>query len=225
MAKVSSTLLKDSLTDLQRRYDDHTARIAFVGYRDLDCKTSLNSEYEGLFLDFVDDVENFSNHLNQIEAFGGNSGLSRIEPFDKYDLCEDIIYGFEKVNTLSWNNFTKLIVHIADYPSHGNKYNGGKPDRYPYLQPDFKSELQKFHNKGIHYHFYKITKHTDKMISEFRKEAPENMVIKESDCFEITNLADTLKFTATFSMAKVADDEMTKGNCGLVDFLGGKNTK
>ena len=122
----------------------------------------------------------------------------------------------KKANTLNWKNFTKLIIHIADCPSHGHKYNGGLKDDNSNLNPDFKGEFKKFYGKGIHYHIYKINNFTNKMISEFRNEAPENMVIKESECFETDTLGKTMQFTASYSISKTLDQNVTKGKCGLV---------
>ena len=185
--------IKGLTADIHKRYPDSNGRLAFVGYRD------YGDSYAGLLLDFVDNVDTFYNHLDKIVVSGGG------------DMCEDIVKGFNIVNQLKWANFTKILIHIADAPSHGRRYHLNCNDDHPNEQPDFRTEFQQLYNKGVHYHFYKINDHTNKMISEFRVEAPVHMVIKESDCFEASGLAKTLKFSTSYSISYSLDSELTKG--------------
>ena len=55
------------------------------------------------------------------------------------------------------------------------------------------------------------------MISEFKTEAPELMVIKESECFEPSNLDETMIFSTTYSISHVLEETATRGKCGLVE--------
>ena len=156
-----------------------------MGYRDIrDC-------YDGLLLDFVDDVGKFYDCLMKVRSDGGGN------------LCEDVITGFTRAVNLNWKNHTKILIHIADNPSHGSKYNGGVSDHSPHLQPDFKSKFEKLFDLGVHYHFYKIQNATDHMISEFRKDAPERMVIREENVGDVSTFLKTLKFTTSYSISRV----------------------
>ena len=202
--------IRNLLDDLSKRYLNHSARISFVGYRDYYDDTT------GLTMNFVDSSKHlkvFYNHIQKIAAFGGG------------DSCENVYSGFVLANSLSWTNSTKILIHIADCPSHGIKYSNGLDDHFPNEDPDFTGQFKQLSDKGVQYHFHKLTRYTDQMIAEFKKQAPKQMVVKEHTIFSSSMFAEVLNFTASISISQTLDSKLaTKkamGGCSFVDFLGG----
>ena len=64
--------------------------------------------------------EAFASFLNGVEAKGGA------------DTCEDVHGGLEAALNLSWNRKNKVLIHIADAPAHGSRFNGGCSDYYAF---------------------------------------------------------------------------------------------
>lgn len=83
-----------------------------------------------------------------------------------------------------------MIIHVADAPCHGSRYHDDSiDDDHPEYSDNIPDLLGNINNNfGCFYWFVKITKHTDKMITEFNKilsekagDDPNSMVIKQID--------------------------------------------
>jgi len=134
-------------------------RFAFVGYRD-HCDGADRVEHA----DFVHDIPGsvFEQTVNGCAAKGGG------------DAPEDIVGGLEVATTLTWRSSTRLLIHFADAPCHGNNYHdpalgdshpGGDPRG---LTPE--SMLQTLMKKRVDYYFMKINNTTDIMTRIFQAE-------------------------------------------------------
>jgi len=129
-------------------------RIGFCGYRD---------HCDGIdrlkIFDFTELYEEFRVNLATVEATGGG------------DYPEDVLGGLDAaVTEMTWNNDTRVILHICDYPPHGRRFTSIK-DNYPDGDPNglaAEDVLEKMKSKNILYFFGKITSYTDKMIQIFR---------------------------------------------------------
>ncbi|KAI1701995.1 alpha-protein kinase vwkA [Ditylenchus destructor] len=163
--------------------------LAFVGYRDFG--------YENPFelLPFTENAENFRQFCSKIQTTRGPKYMI------ENDMPEDVFGGLEKaISNLSWSDqmCTKIIFHIADHPCHGKKYHTSNypysdrsndnhhSDRYPDGDPNGRTEEMLFNalrEKGIQYHFGKITSHTDKMIELFSE-----AMGSEIEVFDIKNV-------------------------------------
>merc|ERR1712232_890882 len=88
--------------------------IGFVGYRDFNDSKRFET------LGFTDDVSAFKSFVSGVKADGGG------------DAAEDVAGGLDKATGLDWDvgrdGSTRILVHIADAPAHGNQYNGGCGD-------------------------------------------------------------------------------------------------
>ncbi|KAI1696770.1 alpha-kinase family domain-containing protein [Ditylenchus destructor] len=165
--------------------------MSFVGYRDF----GYEDQFE--ILPFTDIAENFRQFCSAIRTSTKYGAIN--------DAPEDVFGGLEKaISDLSWSDTmcTKIIFHIADHPCHGTKYHtsdypyshkgsGIKNDcdRYPDGDPNGRTAENLFNalrEKGVQYHFGKITAFTDKMIELF-SEAIGN----EIEVFDIKQI-DTL---------------------------------
>ena len=101
--------IKSLLSDSFRRYPEHAARIAFVGYRD------YGDSYDGLFLDFTDDSDMFCNHLSKIKAEGAVLSVSRVKnPVTRimtYTTRVRHVFHFSFEDVFSWS-FTNIWATI-----------------------------------------------------------------------------------------------------------------
>ncbi|KAJ3444624.1 alpha-protein kinase vwka [Anaeramoeba flamelloides] len=157
--------IADVMKALKEMHPYCKIRIAFVGYRDRDCKHYNLTER----IEFTEDTNEFKKQLNVIKAEADS------------DFCEDIVAGFEEVLKLEWKSPNQILIHFADSPCHGvkfhdlftehPKYKRKKLDRYPKGIPNQKHAsffLKKFKAQGIDYHFVKFRSCTDKMIKQFK---------------------------------------------------------
>lgn len=90
-----------------------TVRLALVGYVDYDCQ-------EAPLLDFTEDLQAFQAALDSIKL-----GYGR-------DLAEDVFSGLQAAGQLTWRSGTRVLVHVGDYPCHGQEFHdlGAGADDY-----------------------------------------------------------------------------------------------
>ncbi|POG82151.1 kinase-like domain-containing protein [Rhizophagus irregularis DAOM 181602=DAOM 197198] len=130
-------------------------RVGFCGYRD---------HYNGLnrlqIFDFNDQYDQFTQYMQNVL------------PISNDDLPEDVLGGLNAAITqLNWQNSTRVLLHIGDYPPHGRRFTSLEDDKYPDGDPNgltAESVLEKMQSKNILYFFGKITDYTDKMLEIFR---------------------------------------------------------
>lgn len=90
------------------------------------------------------------------------------------DAAEDAIGGLALIPVaLSWQSHTKLVIHVADAPPHGQRFHdfplGPKYDRYPAgpdpngrRPEDMEAVMAAIIGRGIGYFFFKCHKCTGK---------------------------------------------------------------
>jgi hypothetical protein len=131
-------------------------RIAVVGYKD-------HYDYKSIeTIDFTKSVSEVTSFLRSLTADGGS------------DTPEDVLGGLEEAMSLSWQQQTRCIVHIADAPAHGNNLNTCSDDRYPYPGSEphgltYKPLIKKMISLNINYTFLRSTRKTDLMTFKFFK--------------------------------------------------------
>ncbi|RGB39928.1 kinase-like domain-containing protein [Rhizophagus diaphanus] len=128
-------------------------RVGFCGYRDHD-----NGIDRLLVFDFTDQYEQFTQYMQNVT------------PIYNLDLAEDVLGGLNAaVTQMNWQNSTRVLLHIGDYPPHGRRFSYLK-DNYPNGDPNgltAEDVLGKMQSNNILYFFGKITNHTDKMLEIF----------------------------------------------------------
>lgn len=172
-------------------------RIGCVVYRDHGLKNPLQT-YQ-----FDSDFPSFQRFIDGIEASTDeNPGETRDEP-------EDVDGGLRAALSMHWNCAgglaSRVLVHIADAPAHGSRYNSGWRDRYgDHSHPlcgDPVSKLRRLKELGVHYYFCRLSEKTDQMISAFKDEMGckyvNSITMKES-----RELANTVMRTMSSSVLK-----------------------
>ena len=152
--------------------------------------------------------EAFASFLNGVEAKGGA------------DTCEDVHGGLEAALNLSWNRKNKVLIHIADAPAHGSRFNGGCSDYYAFSGDKdprglvMEDLITKIKQMGIDYTFGKINTYTDVMISEFRAIGGDNFV-RCSDMADVKNFpfvaVETISATIEHNFRSMAGAVRFKG--------------
>ncbi|KAL4477126.1 hypothetical protein ABPG72_008860 [Tetrahymena utriculariae] len=137
-------------------FKTNQTRMSFVGYRD------FTDDERFAILDFTDDLLQFKNFVDKIQAFGGGD-----EP-------EDLAGGFAQANKLYWKNEAKLAVLITDAPAHGQQYHGldGYYDHYINENPegiDLKEQFNILLKKGVSLYVVEITGTTKVMFQKFQQ--------------------------------------------------------
>ncbi|CAG8500870.1 6385_t:CDS:2 [Diversispora eburnea] len=139
-------------------------KVGFCGYRD-HCDASLRLQ----IFDFTNSYEEFKTNLGSVPATGGGDGP------------EDVLGGLNAaINQMSWNDGTRILFHIGDYPPHGRRFTTMQ-DEYPDGDPNgltAESVLQKMQSENIFYFFGKITNYTDTMIEVFRSIIGEFLIFE-----------------------------------------------
>ncbi|CAG8593995.1 2630_t:CDS:2, partial [Dentiscutata heterogama] len=140
-------------------------KVGFCGYRDhCDGPSRLQ------IFDFTNFYEEFRTNLSSVPANGGG------------DDPEDVLGGLDAaINQMSWNNGTRVLFHIGDYPPHGERFTTMQ-DEYPGGDPNgltAETVLQRMQSENIFYFFGKITNYTDTMVEVFRS------IIGEFSIFEL----------------------------------------
>lgn len=120
-------------------------RMAFVGYRDVDDKKRFERwNFPSAALSNASEA--WASFLASIKAGGGE------------DKAEDVLGGLREALSLSWSaDHLKLLVHVADGPSHGVFYHAPEVDD-KYTGFDFdgqigKTTLESLIDRGIDYCF------------------------------------------------------------------------
>lgn len=188
------TEAKDTMTQIiakikEKYKHSKSIRGAFIGYRDIDDSTRFE------IFPFSEDFQKMKEFLSKIEASGGG------------DECEDVNGAFQKVLTLEWKNFQKLLFHVGDSPPHGHQYHKNSGDDYPFGTDEdipYNDIFQKLKSMKIHYNFLKITDTTDKMISEFLAIANSINIQKENETY-VRQIE--MKGASSFSYSVVASTE------------------
>eukprot|EP00538_Stauroneis_constricta_P011272 CAMPEP_0119553130 /NCGR_PEP_ID=MMETSP1352-20130426/5958_1 /TAXON_ID=265584 /ORGANISM="Stauroneis constricta, Strain CCMP1120" /LENGTH=622 /DNA_ID=CAMNT_0007599481 /DNA_START=4 /DNA_END=1872 /DNA_ORIENTATION=+ len=129
-------------------------RLAIVAYRDI-----LDGQQRVQHMDFVTDVSEFEEYLSRIEPVGGR------------DPPEDMAIGIQTANNLTWQNPTRVVFIVADFPCHGNEFHCFDTDDFPDGTPNISivEELDRMrHNTGdcgtMSIHFGRIQNMTDQMV-------------------------------------------------------------
>jgi len=152
-AKESVRRIVDAVRNIDQRA---VLRFAFVGYRD------YGDEQQFEQLDFLESSQApvLEAKLASIQAYGGGDGP------------EDIAGGLDICCKLTWKASTRLLIHIADAPCHGNRYHKLKDDRYPQGDPKGlvpEELLKKLLGLQVDYYFLRVAKWTDPMVIIFKK--------------------------------------------------------
>ena len=174
-----------------------------MGYRDhSDGQNRIQS------MDF-DTPEAFADFLNGVRATGGG------------DTCEDVHGGLEAALNLSWQKKNRVLIHIADAPAHGRRFNGGCGDDYSeYNAKDprglvMEDLISKTKQMGIDYTFGKINSFTDAMINEFRAIGGDTFV-------RCSNMADVKSFPfAAVETISATIENNFRSMAGAVRYKGG----
>ena len=161
---------------LKARFPHLKLRLAFVGYRDL----NLPQDQQFSVLDFTDEKE-FHSFVSLIKCAYG------------YDYCEDVLGGLQKTTELSWDRPVRILLHVGDAPSHGQRYHDLPTRKDIYFEYDSAgnigySLIQELIVLGVKYYFGRLTPHTDKMIEQFCKHAENQMTIEQIDVGNFKNL-------------------------------------
>ncbi|XP_046841768.1 alpha-protein kinase vwkA-like [Xenia sp. Carnegie-2017] len=168
--------IQEAVNKCKNMFPGFEFSVAFVGYRD-----HGDGDDRIVFLDFRESISEFETFVKAIVAKGGGG-----------DRAEDVFGGIEQVTKLSWSKHTRIMLHIADAPCHGNRFHTmSVQDNYPEGDPhglkveDLLSKLQKM---NILYWFAKIGDITNEMIEVFQS----LMSIDEIDLSSADNLAKTV---------------------------------
>lgn len=199
---------KESIKNIVRRVSRTNQglklRIAVVGYRDI----SDSNRFE--MLDFTTCTKTFEEFVGHLKANGGG------------DAPEDIAGAFQKANSLSWTQTSRVTFLIADAPCHGSEFHRFD-DSYPHGTPgiDVESEIKKLMKKGgqagMSLHFGRITVHCDQMIRVFKDHGIEFAV---SDLKDAKNLAASVTTGVRKSISKsiTASRSKSKSKSKLSEF-------
>ena len=161
---------------LKVRFPNLKIRLAFVGYRDL----NLPKDRQYSVLDFTDEEE-FHEFVSLVQCeYGG-------------DYCEDVLGGLQQITKLKWKQPVRIMIHVGDAPSHGQRYHDLLESADYYYTHDNDgsigySYVQEMIELKVKYFFGRLTSHTNKMIEQFRKYAENKMSIEEIDLKDFQNL-------------------------------------
>jgi len=115
----------------QYRSGDFKMRLGFVGYRD------WVDDVQFEVLDFTEDVEEFIQFVDGVEAYGGG------------DIHENVLWGMDKcINEMSWSRMSKLVIHILDAPPHGRQFGDYGDEDPDWFQHDYKDVQTLFYEMG-----------------------------------------------------------------------------
>ena len=162
-------------------------RVAAVFYRD-----ALDGDGGNTTIVFDTDVESFSRSVGGVSAHGGGDG------------AEDVASGLRDVMKLDWASPTRLLIHIADAPSHGARYHNGCDDHHVEGDHGIPKLLLSIKQMNVEYVFGRMNAGTDKMIDVFNGDVGEKWIksVPITSADEMTKAATTCMRTtmhATFS--------------------------
>ncbi|KAF0412372.1 kinase-like protein [Gigaspora margarita] len=207
-----STNNKELLEERLRRYEDEVGQISSkltlidrVSYlrknRENDVsKAIINIENSMNFdLCFVLDctgsmspyIEAAKEHIIKVASYvnshNSNFKFWVVKAIHNYDDPEDVLGGLNAAITeMTWNNATRILIHIGDAPPHGRRFTNLR-DNYPNGDPKSltaESVLKKMKLKKILYYFGKINDSTDVMLNVFRE------IIGEFPVFDLMTMGD-----------------------------------
>lgn len=182
--EAAKSCMKDVVRQVKTTNKGLHLRVAVVCYRD------IGDENHFQIQDFTSSIEEFERFVTSLDAQGGGG-----------DATEDIAGAFQKANTLSWQQMSRITFLIADYPCHGSSYYAkeqcfdGWDDR-PNGTPGIciESEMRELVNKGgqagMQFHFGRITDKCDTMIRVFHE---------KGIAFDVCDVADPRKLSSLVS--------------------------
>eukprot|EP00741_Cyanophora_paradoxa_P002503 tig00000076_g2427.t1 len=136
----------------RKSFPKYALRVAYVAYRDFGDERPVET------LNFTENAQEFAASLGAVAATGGA------------DEAEDVLGGLEAALRLDWSARRRVLMHIADAPSHGTFYHDGAGDSHPSFDSDGangRSLMQRLALKSIDFYFCKINGSTDKMVRKF----------------------------------------------------------
>jgi len=152
------TEVKDNVKAIARASErfcnEGIVRVGFCGYRDI----GDNEQYVNVNFTEINQLHEFESRVGQIKAGGGG------------DTPEDIVGGLRQVLALDWYGSTRVVIHIADAPCHGEEYHDCRDD-YPNGDPSGtrpEELLERLRDKRTHYFFIEITQDTRTMTRKFQ---------------------------------------------------------
>jgi hypothetical protein len=158
----------------------------------IDFNSSMEKYIDALknqIVDIVEDIQNQKPQCNIEVALVGYAGVSdwpsnRLQPFssDMTDLrakfrntgvsnslkagCRYVVEGYFKANHLNWTANRRIMFHMGNAPSYGQKYHGNDvydmfPTGHPYWT--LEEEIKNIASKNIDVVILKISKTTTRM--------------------------------------------------------------
>ena len=155
--KSAKEQIRSIVTDIKSHFlNEPDVRIAVVAYRDHLSKPHIEH------LDFTTSTDEVSMFLDTLKPVWG------------HDFAEDVLGGIAKALSLSWQQQTRSIVHIADAPPHGRELHdlASKSDDYPTPGSEphgltYKPLLAHMVELKINYALLNIKSYTDRMAFVF----------------------------------------------------------
>lgn len=149
------TLVLDALLEFMNKKSKK--RYAFIGYTERD-------EPNNVCHDFSDDVNKIRKEIEDVKLTGGGDNPEDVENALK-TFCDEINFD---------QGGTRIIIHVADAPCHGNEYHNETTDNHPDWSKNIPNLLKRIVNTyNCAYWFIKVSNDTDKMIKRF------NQILKE----------------------------------------------
>eukprot|EP00443_Scrippsiella_acuminata_P037234 CAMPEP_0115193286 /NCGR_PEP_ID=MMETSP0270-20121206/13474_1 /TAXON_ID=71861 /ORGANISM="Scrippsiella trochoidea, Strain CCMP3099" /LENGTH=632 /DNA_ID=CAMNT_0002606547 /DNA_START=54 /DNA_END=1949 /DNA_ORIENTATION=- len=174
--------------ELRARLPSMQLHLAFVGYRDHcdACRVEV--------LPFTRSVDEFRDFVAGMRATGGGG-----------DGPEDVHGALEKACELDWSindAATRVIVHVADFPAHGTRYNDCPRDSYPGGDPrglDLEVLVRQLRDLSVQYVFGHITDHTQKMTRVLNEALGD--YIEDKDMMDVELVAEVVTASLQSSVA------------------------
>jgi hypothetical protein len=175
-------LILDSLFEFMNKKSKK--RYAFIGYRERD-----EEKLEPIvFKNFTETLPEIRKLISEVKLDGGGDAPEDVElAFKKF--CDDIEFD---------QGGTRILIHIADAPCHGEDYHDYPTDEHPERSDQIPKLLRKIAcNYDCAYWFVKVSDDTNKMIKRFNHllqiEAPKSEFNRILE-LDLRNLkADTVK--------------------------------
>mmetsp|Transcript_15576 Transcript_15576/g.59182 ORF Transcript_15576/g.59182 Transcript_15576/m.59182 type:complete len:638 (-) Transcript_15576:573-2486(-) len=158
--------IRDIVEDVKKTHSKGEMYVGIVCYRDFGDGSSRFQMLNFVHRDHLDQFETF---LSGVVAKGGG------------DTAEDVCGGLSHAAKVDWNvageNASRVLVHIADSPGHGERYHDGVNDEYAKRLPKGGDaainplpHLQKLRRLNVEYVFGEVTTRTRTMIRVFNRD-------------------------------------------------------
>jgi len=193
--------IKSIVDAYEQFYGRSSIFFGFVGYRDHGISEPFKYPIDA-------NLEEFKKFVSAVEAHSQKDPKWNGEHLDQ---PEDVAGGLHMARHLNWDiagaGTSRVLIHIADAPAHGQRYNGGLTDRYnnsaaPFgKDPAITLDQLKKHVK-VHYYFCKIKDDTDTMVKMFNEDVGSKSWIETVDMKDATKLAGTVLRTLCSSVMK-----------------------